>query len=272
MNLQFLRAPEDVDAAAWGKYFAGVRNQVQGSLDDMLGAYRTFRKIRESFGLPVVGSPGEGIPGTSGALTYSLNQQILELASMADVGVKALDDALANKRKIAYDRAAETFQVERLPDDAVRIEERNNRPTLISNSTNQPTPITGTIGLAQIAWVALGIAGVIVTVGALYTVNTAMESATKVVQANTQKTIALKSAELIEKKLVTPAEGIALSKATYEAAADLETARGSAAGKTGLTPDTNKTIRTVAIVGAIGVGLYLISKVIPDRIPRIVPA
>lgn len=269
MNLQFLAAPEDVDAAAWGKYFAGVRDQIQGSLDDMLGAYRTFRKIRESFGLPVVGSPGEGIPGTSGALSYSMNQQILELASMADVGVKALDDALANKRKIAYDRAAETFQVERLPDDAVRIEERNNRPTLISNATNQPTPITGTIGIAPIAWVALGVAGVMVTVGALYTVNTAMESATKVVQANTQKTIALKSAELIEKKLVTPAEGIALSKATYEAAADLETAKGKSAG---LTPDTNKTIRTVAIVGAIGVGLYLISKVIPDRIPRIVAA
>jgi len=271
MNLQYLAAPEDVDVAAWGKYFQGVRNQLQGTLDDMLGAYRTYKKIRESFGMSLVVSPGEGI-SAAGAITRSLSQQALELASMADIGIMALDDALANKRKIGWDRAAETFQIERLPTDASRIETPGGVPTLISNATNQPVQITGTLGIAPIVWVGLGIAGVVVTVGALYTVNTAMESATTIIQEQTRKTIALKSMELVEQGKATPEEAKKLQTATYEAAADLEAAKGSAAAKTGLTPDTNKTIRTVAIVALIGGGLYLVSKFVPSREPRIIPA
>jgi hypothetical protein len=271
MHLQFLGAPEDVDVKSWAQYFTGVRNQLKDSLDDMLAAYRTFKKIRESFGLPVVGTSGEARL-RAGSLNDSQYQQMLELASMGDIGIKALDDAIANKRKVGYDRAADNFQIERLPNDATRIEIQNGRPTLISNQTNQPTEITGTLGLAPIVWIGLGIAGVIVTVGTLYTVNTAMQTATTMVQEQTRKTIALKSMELVEKGKATPAEAKQLQTATYEAAADLEAAKGNAAAKTGLTPETNKTIRTVALV-ALGIGaIYLVSKFVPNRSPQILPA
>jgi hypothetical protein len=278
MNLQFLGAPEDVDIKSWAQYFTGVRDQLKSSLDDMLAAYRTFKKIRESFGLPVVGTSGEARL-RAGSLNDSQYQQMLELASMGDIGVKALDDAIANKRKVGYDRAASDFQIERLPSDDIRIEMQNGKPTLISNVTNQPTQIMGqidgvprTLGLAPIVWIGLGIAGVIVTVGALYTVNTAMQTATTMVQEKTRETIALKSMELVEKGKATPAEAKQLQTATYEAAADLEAAKGNAAAKTGLTPETNKTIRTVALV-ALGIGaIYLVSKFVPNRSPQILPA
>jgi hypothetical protein len=276
MRLQFLGAPEDVDLKAWEAYLVALRNKLTASLNEMLGAYRTLRKIRESFGMPLVARTSEA-SASPGALTESEYQQILELASMVDLMNRALDDVVGSKRKFGFDRATNDFQIERLPTDANRIEVRGGRPTLISNSTNQPVQVSGTIDglgvVGPIVWVGLAIIGTAVTLGTLYTVNTALEKTADIVQSNTQKTIAIQSMKLVEQGKATPAEAKALQTATYEAAKDLEIAKGEAAAKTtGLTPDTNKTIRTVAIVAAIGGAIYLIAKIIPERAPRIIPA
>lgn len=271
MNLNFLGASEDVPLAAYEKYLSALRDRTKGAFAGMLAAYQTLKKIREAYGLPVVGTSGEARVRV-GALTDSEYEQMLELASMTETITRVLDDALANKRRLGYDRATEDLQIERLPEDPVRIETRNNRPTVVSNVTNQPERITGTLGLHPIVWVGLGIAGVAVTVGSIYTVNNAMESATTIVQAHAAKTIHMKNAELAEKG-IDPQGAANATKTVLDASADLSRAQGEASAKrTGLTPDTNKTIRTVAIVGVIAAGIYLISKVIPNREPRIVAA
>lgn len=258
------QAEAPVSVAAWDSYLRGLATNLQSAWDRALSAHHTLHKVRTTLGLPFIVDRVTEAGATPGAWASDLEQQMLELQVMVQTLVGAANDTVAGKRQLGWNDQTNDFEIERLPEDAVRIETRNGRPVLIGNMTNEPVEVTGSLGIAPIVWV--GIAAV-AAVATYFIVEEACKTVETVAKQKTYQTLSNHQHDLVTSGKATPEQAAKMTETILTGAKELEEAE---AIKTEATSPLMKTITTVSFV-ALGLGvLYVVAQVIAT--PKTLPA
>lgn len=257
-----LGAPEDdvVDMKAWGTYLVNLRDSTVNSWNEARDAYLTHKKVRELFGLPHIVSGGEG--SDPNALTESENQIYLDLAAVNDFLARIMDEALAGKRRIFYLKEQNDLVIEALDTDTMVAEMREGRVVLVDRS-GQPVPVSGTIGLAPIVWVAGAAAVVAVAASYYFTTDSNNQLAKVKEEEKTKRDMVDQQAKAVEAG-ATPEEAKKMVDAVLLGSAELKRAAAEEeTAKTGAGEGIQDTVKTVMWVG-LGIGvLYFLARVIP---------
>lgn len=259
------------DTAAWGQYIQSLRDNVEGSWQRAVGAYKTLKAVREQLGLPFIvdAQPGgEGQPPTPpppGAWTSDFEQQMLDLQGIVSVLVKAADEAVEGKRKLAWNEQIQDFVLESLPGDQVRIEMVGGKLVATNLDGSGAKHWSGTVGepaqlgaLPAIAWVA--ITGISV-VGIYFITDRVCKAVETAAEEKTFQTTATKNAELVQSGKATPEQATAMTSAVYKGAAELHKAKAKEKSQEAPSQFAG-TVKMLAWAGLGIAGIYLASKVI----------
>jgi hypothetical protein len=247
---------DDASSAAFSDYLRALRGRMRSAFTGLVDSFRAYREVRRVYPVSVEADP-----------TFASDEQrVIELGGVVDVASKAIDDAVADKRRIAFD--AQGFAIELLPTDAARV---GDDGVLLDAQTGQRVVVTGTIdgtiGIIQVPialLVAAGAAGLVVAAGQIYVVVKAIESLTIANQEKTTRILSTERQKMVEKGF-TPEQAATAQSAALKAQGGLEQAR---AAREQTSPELGSTVRTVAIVAAVIAGLYFAARVIPEIAPR----
>lgn len=249
--------------AEWNAYFGALRDHMNAKWSKAVGAYKTLKNVREILGLPfIVDQTGES--NSIGAWASDLEQQAVNLHAMVVLATGALDDVVANKRKVGtYED--DQWAIERLPTDILRIQVNPpGEPVLVNAQTGAPENIQGTVGAIWLP-IALVAAGTVVSAGGFYLAIRAIDSLDSMMKEKTTQTIAKRNAELIASGKATPEQAAALTKAESAAAVDLSKAR-AAEKDAGASPEKwTPLVKTIVWGGVAIMALYIVTKLVPSR-------
>lgn len=249
--------------AEWNAYFSALRDNMNARWQRAVDSYKTLKSVRETLGLPFMAEPGQGEgPIATGAWSADLEQQAVNIHAMTVLITGALDDVVANKRKIGMLPNSDEWVIERLPSDILRIEVKApGTPVLVNAATGQPEQVQGTVGAL---WSSAALA-VLVPGAGIYLTLRAIDNLVQNTQEKTAQTIAKRNGDLIASGKATPEQAAALTKAEAEAAAGLVKARGEAKKTEGVDPEKWTPLVKTVVWGALGLGaLFLLIKVLPS--------
>lgn len=246
---------EVVDGAAWTAYLKAGRDSMVASWNQARDAYLALKKVRASFGHPLVELTPEG-ERPPGALSEEEDTEFLYLNGVVGLLSKWADEAIAGKRKGFFESGE--LMIEALPEDTMRmIPGPNGRPVIVDMDGNA-VPVTGTIGnwvIVAGALAATAVAGV-----ALYFAADRMADGMKnVAESRMSETIAREQTRQLELG-ADPEQVQKLSQGIYAGAAELKKASAEEKEtKTGW----QQTITTVAWIG-FGIAAVLVAgKIVP---------
>lgn len=263
----WLGVPVPEEEAAWAAYIKALRDNLFASWQRARGARLTLQSVRQSLGLPfMAGPPVEGAPPDQGAWNSGLEQDAIKLQAIVALSMKFADECLQDKRKLIYNVGEQSFGIELLPSDDIRIADTGGVPQIVNAKTGQPENITGNIegdgslGIAPIIFVA-GAVGLVATgIAVYYTADRLCKTLESLSEDKTMRTLATKNAELVLSGKATPAEAKALTDGIYKGASELHAAKAKEE-ETAKSP-WHKTIQTVAFVGLGIAGVYLVAQLV----------
>jgi hypothetical protein len=268
-DLQFRQLGQvEGDTSGWNSYLLALRDRSRSSMSGLAEAYRTLRGVRETLGLPFLAT-GEAAIDAKGALTTSEEKRILELGAVVDISGKAIDDAVAGKRRVAFS-SDNLVSIEALSTDAARVAATGSDVFVVDAKTGQRVETTGTIsgqlGIIPIGVALLVAAGVVVTVATVWLAVKAIETLKVAVEEKTTRTLSDNATKLVESGKATPQQAADMNTALLKGQAEL--AKAKTEQEKGTTPEVLSTVKTVAIVAAVIAGLYFAARVIPEIVPR----
>ena len=248
----------DQSGAALGDYLRALRGELRSSFTHLADAFRAYREVRRVYGVSTEADP-----------TFASDEQrVVELGGVVDVASKAIDDVVADKRRVGFD--AQGFAIEALPTDAARVGVVGSDPVLLDAKTGQRLAVTGTIdghlGVIQVpiaVIVAAGVVGTVVLASQVYLAVKAIDALKTALQERTTQVLSVERQKGVEKGF-TPDQMAQAQTATLKAQTGLERARAESE-KT--SPELGSTVRTVAVVAAVIAGLYFAARVIPAIAP-----
>jgi hypothetical protein len=249
----------------WNAYFGALRDNVNSKWSRAVTSYKTLKNVRETLGLPFIvdQGTGEGSSNLVGAWSSDLEQQAVNVHAMVVLITGALDDVVANKRRVSP-HENDSWAIERLPTDVLVMRtDPPGIPVLVNGQTGQKENAQGTVGVIWIP-VALVAAATIVTAGEIYLAIRAIDALESMMKEKTTKTIAKRNGELIANG-ATPAEAAALTKAEGQAAADLAKARAEEKNAGDGPEKWSPLVKTVVWGGVAIMALYIAAKLIPSR-------
>lgn len=270
-KLRWLGQP--ADGKAWEAYLTALRDNLQGSWTRAVAAYTGLKTVRTNLGLPFMvegaGPEGGAAAGMSSASAWSadLDQNAVDAMAMVKIITDALNDAIAGKRKLAWNTDKNQFEIEGLPSDVVRLSLNGDVPIIVT-PTGEQTHVNGQVGVPAIVWATtLGVT--VLALPAYWAVEKAVNNITDVAEQKTMRTIAEKSYECVTTGKCTPDEAAKLNQSIYTGAAAVRAQKVEQI-KAGNQPTTDIT-NTIKTVGWIALGimtLYVLVKVLPASGPR----
>lgn len=274
-GIRWLGQAETPELAAWATYLKALRANIVDSWARAVSAYNGLKKARADLGLDFMLLPGgeSAAPAMSSASAWApdLEQQASNLMSMVQLIVNAIDDVLANKRKLMWDQNAGEFLIEALPTDVLRLEIQNGVPVLVDAKSPVGSPGINvsvdkgiaTVGVPPIVWFATATTSVL-ALPAYFLVEKAVDNMTNVAEQKTMRTIAEKSYDCVKNKNCTPEEAAKINTSIYSGASGVHESKAKeAAAKAKPTTDITKAITTVALVGLGIAVIYAVVRLAP---------
>jgi len=265
-KLRWLGQP--ADEKAWEAYLTALRDNLSASWTRAVAAYTGLKTVRQNLGLPFLvdgaGPEGGAAPGMSSASAWSsdLDQNAVDAMAMVKIITDALNDAIAGKRKVAWNTEKNQFEIEGLSSDVVRLALNGDVPIIV-NPAGEQTHVQGQVGVPAIVWATtLGVT--VLALPAYWAVEKAVNNITDVAEQKTMRTIAEKSYECVTTGKCTPDQAAKLNQSIYTGAAAVRAQKVEQI-KAGSQPTTDitNTIKTVALV-ALGLGvLYALVRLVP---------
>jgi hypothetical protein len=243
------------NAAAWSAWLTTRRNSLAAAWERTRVNYEVLRQVKTDLGQPFptnnVTEQGQTVES---AWTHTLDQQVLDVQEGVKFLTQVADEALAGKRRVAWDSASDSLAIERLPDDMnhLVVDSSGTNAYLASNANNTTVHGAGTVGVFPVVLVSALVAGV-AALGIGYLIyEKYCDTAVQLEVTKTARTLSDAQTRCITSGQCTPEQAAALTKAVSDGAKATAEAARAAIPPTAL--GQTKDILTTLVQGAIVVG------------------